>query len=429
MGREIVYCEGCGVSLREADFQKGKACEVENRPYCTPCAPVSASPPPTPVQAPPPPLTPRGAGKKVSTSRIPSQPGPTPRRAMPAAAPPKSNTTVIVGAVVGGIVLLILLVVAATGKPKPPPPKVEAPERPAPKFAEKTAFVPREAGTEPPSRRPSLVQKEPEALKEPTAEEKARKVGQFLETIRSMIAADKAFERRGEIEGMIAAAERSAGDRLPEVQALRALHAKAFEDAAKAACDALRSEAEKLWAEKSYAEAAAKALGVPEAFKASRPGLELRKLGEDYERRAEPAALKDREDALARWKAWKATCGEGMPKYHPVWGGREHVYETHPLEREVPAALERIVDVPAGKKTLLSFWVAPHAQGDWELRVLADGKELHRQSVGPPDSGWKAVKVDLSAWAGKTAALRLENAASGWSWEFAYWADLEIRSE
>ena len=39
MGREIVYCEGCGNSLREDDFDRGKARLLDNRPFCTECRP------------------------------------------------------------------------------------------------------------------------------------------------------------------------------------------------------------------------------------------------------------------------------------------------------------------------------------------------------------------------------------------------------
>jgi hypothetical protein len=36
------------------------------------------------------------------------------------------------------------------------------------------------------------------------------------------------------------------------------------------------------------------------------------------------------------------------------------------------------------------------------------------------------VRVDLSPLAGRKVALRLENRANGWSWEFAYWSDPKL---
>jgi len=39
------------------------------------------------------------------------------------------------------------------------------------------------------------------------------------------------------------------------------------------------------------------------------------------------------------------------------------------------------------------------------------------------------VTVDLTPLAGQKVTLRLENAATGWSWEFAHWAGIEVKSE
>jgi hypothetical protein len=41
-------------------------------------------------------------------------------------------------------------------------------------------------------------------------------------------------------------------------------------------------------------------------------------------------------------------------------------------------------------------------------------------------SAWREVRIDLSQYAGKKVKLRLENAANGWSNEFAHWADIKI---
>src|SRR5262245_43857661 len=46
MGREIVYCEGCGQRLTENDFERGKAQEHDGRPFCSKCRPVTEVPPP-----------------------------------------------------------------------------------------------------------------------------------------------------------------------------------------------------------------------------------------------------------------------------------------------------------------------------------------------------------------------------------------------
>lgn len=412
MGREIVYCEGCGVSLREVDFEKGKAREIDHRHFCVSCRP----PDPSPSKA---------ALPKVSSRKTPVVEPPSTRRH--GAAPSRSNAALLAGIAAGGLALLALLIAAlSSGRREvlPAPPSRPELARPEPARSP-TPPPPEQAG-----RRPAPVLREPEVLREPTPQEKNAKLDAFIADIRAMIAADKDFARRAETEGMIAAAEKTAGPRLADVQALRTLHAKTFDDAAKAACGAVRADAERLWAEKRFAEAVARAGEVPKPFESTTHAAELRKLAESLEKRAAEAAAKEAEEAQARWKAWKIDTSPDEPKgILPSYGGRPHVMQTHPYSREKPATLDRTVDVPAGKKTTLSLWVAPDAQGDWELRVLADGKELHRRTVGPQGSGWKRVVVDLAPLAGKRAALRLENAANGWSWETGYWSDLEILSE
>lgn len=413
MGREIVYCEGCGLSLREVDFEKGRAREIDHRPWCATCRPPAAA------AAPP---------SKSSIPRILAASSSTPRRAVPAASA-RSNLPVILGAAGGGLLLVVIVAAAASsGRPRPSPVERTAtvPEPPRPAPEERRAAVP-----PPPVRRPAAQQREPEALQAPTEQERGAKLDAFLAQIRGMIAEDRKFERRAEIEGMIAAAEKTAGARLADVRAVRELHAKTFDDAAKAACDRARAEAVRLWEEKKRTEAVARTDEIPAVFRATRPAEDLRKWAQDLERRAAEAAVREREEAMARWKAWKVESGDDVPggKILESHGGRPCVLQTHPDARDKSAWLERTVDVPAGKKSTLSLWVAPDAQGDWELRVLADGKELHKQLIGPKGSGWRHVVVDLTPLAGKRPVLRLENAPNDWAWEFGYWSDVEVRSE
>jgi hypothetical protein len=334
---------------------------------------------------------------------------------------------------VGLIVVVVAL--ASSGRPRPAP--VEPPP-PAPRAV--AAAPPAEARKAPepaPARRAPAELREPGALKAPTDQEKSARFDAFVAQIRSMIDQDKTGQRRAEIEGMIAAAEKSPGARAADLQAIRAQHAKAFEEAAKAACETARQESDRLWAEKKYAEAIERARQLPEAFHATRPAQELLKRAEELEKgmaaaeaRDREAEAKRREEALARFRAWKIdSTGSEESGFLASHRGRSHVYQTHPHARDKAASLERAVDVPAGKKTTLSFWVAPDAKGDWELRAYADGKELVKQPVGPPGADWKRVELNLTPYAGKRTVIRLENAATGWAWEFGYWADLEVRSE
>ena len=139
----------------------------------------------------------------------------------------------------------------------------------------------------------------------------------------------------------------------------------------------------------------------------------------------EPARL------AALWSDWKITSSTeaGATGLLPTYGDRANVYMTHPLGRGVPATLEREVDVPAGKKTKLSFWVSCHQQGDFELRVVADGKELIKEVIGPKGSGWREKSIDLTPFAGRRIALRLEDFPNDWDWEQAYWSDLKVVSD
>lgn len=119
---------------------------------------------------------------------------------------------------------------------------------------------------------------------------------------------------------------------------------------------------------------------------------------------------------------------EGANNKLPEYLGKRNVLMTHPFDEEKPATIERTIDVPAGKRTVLVFEVASHDQGDWELRVYAAGKLLKKQVIGHDGARWKEVSVDLSPFAGSKVPVRLENKANNWDWEFGYWSDLRLTS-
>jgi len=125
MGRSIVYCDKCGLLLKEEDFRQGKASTADNRSYCAACRPTGTSTSLPKVPAAPP----------VSTTRLPKQPGQESRRILVAPPPPpasyapapKSNTPMIVGAGVAAVVVVGILFAMMSGG-SPPPPRVETPE-------------------------------------------------------------------------------------------------------------------------------------------------------------------------------------------------------------------------------------------------------------------------------------------------------------
>ena len=135
-------------------------------------------------------------------------------------------------------------------------------------------------------------------------------------------------------------------------------------------------------------------------------------------------------ESVALWNPdWRVNCApfEGAPKKIVEFAGRKNVLMTHPKDRTTPATLERTLEIPAGQPAL-TLAVAADAQGDWELRVFADGQLLHKQLVDHGGDRWKQVRVDLSKFAGKKVALRLENFPNNWSNEFGYWGDLEVKA-
>jgi hypothetical protein len=134
-------------------------------------------------------------------------------------------------------------------------------------------------------------------------------------------------------------------------------------------------------------------------------------------------------ESLALWAPeWQLVCPEfeEAPAKLPEFAGRSNVLLTHPVDERTPAALVRTLTLPASGRANLKFSVAAHEQGDWELRVKAEGEVIHRQIVSHDGERWKAVQIDLSQFANRRIVLRLENAANNWSYEFGYWANLRL---
>ena len=132
---------------------------------------------------------------------------------------------------------------------------------------------------------------------------------------------------------------------------------------------------------------------------------------------------------------WKITnCGTEMdPGLRAEWSGRKTVLVTHPLDENTGCVLSKNVKVPARKKTTLRLVVGHDPQGDFDLIVRANGKELLRQPVSKATATsepWLVQEVDLSAFAGKQAVkIEIVNQPSGWSFEAAYWAEIAVVSE
>ena len=151
-------------------------------------------------------------------------------------------------------------------------------------------------------------------------------------------------------------------------------------------------------------------------------------------RKAQSAAKVDIAAAVAKFApGWKvADCGSDMdPGLRDEALGRKNVLVTHPFSTDVPCVLRRKVSLPAGKKARLRLVVGHHPKGDWQLAVKVAGKELLSRTIGKKTTkeGWVTVTADLSSCAGKSVEIAMENRASGWLFEAAYWGEIAVESE
>ncbi len=127
---------------------------------------------------------------------------------------------------------------------------------------------------------------------------------------------------------------------------------------------------------------------------------------------------------------WKgAKCGFDMsPGFYKEQLGRENVLLTHPLDASTPCILTRTLELPSNSPKLV-LTVGHHPDGDWDLIVKANGKQLLKTTIGPDSctDGWTNLEVDLSEFAGKETKLELINQPTGWKFEAGYWAKIEIK--
>jgi putative heme-binding domain-containing protein len=134
-------------------------------------------------------------------------------------------------------------------------------------------------------------------------------------------------------------------------------------------------------------------------------------------------------ESISLWNPeWKVNAPdfERTPVNNADFHGRGNVLLMHPFTKDKPCSLERTMKLAPGKPHKLSVTVAAHDQGDWELRVKVNAQEVKKSTVGHDGERWKTITVDLSEYAGKEVALRVEGAANGWSNEFGYWGEVKV---
>lgn len=120
--------------------------------------------------------------------------------------------------------------------------------------------------------------------------------------------------------------------------------------------------------------------------------------------------------------------GEGGVVFHRQFRNRTAM-QTHPKDQGKACQLIRDVTLPAGKSASLAMKVSHHPHGDWQLRVLVDGKVLADEVISSATVArdeWKDIQVDLTAYAGQQVRLVIENRANNWANEWAYWHDVRL---
>jgi hypothetical protein len=256
MGREIVYCEGCGKRLTEKDFSRGKAQDHDNRPFCSTCRPVTAPPPPPQPSAAERRATERrnatGVRRRGATERIPLAQPPPPRGA--ARDLGGSRIALYVG---GGLAGLVLIVVAVANHETPehasPVTKAPLEHRPSPheiaeqRLRELEAFAgpasdPQAVLTRCEQLRPSLrdtaletrlLKIEAEARERQKEHERAVELDRSLAVIRTIITEDPTYARHSEVEAQLESALKKAGPRHAEVEKLQSEYRQLWEEESK----------------------------------------------------------------------------------------------------------------------------------------------------------------------------------------------------
>lgn len=266
MGRETVYCEGCGKRLSETDFDRGRAQDHDHRPFCSDCRPIVAPPP---VPAPPPDRkaterrTASGSTRR-RTERIPFVQPASGTRRRPAEGGSSTRVAWAVGGVGAALVVVVAAVMSGRGSRPAPTPETSVAatdgseqrlrdlEAFAATAADPEAILVRcdqaRAGFRGTALEPRFRQVEARALERLKETDRSAELDRSLASIRKIIQDDPGCVRRLEVEILFEAALKTAGTRSGEVQKLQEEYRGRREEAAK------RQEAERKEAARKAAE-------------------------------------------------------------------------------------------------------------------------------------------------------------------------------
>jgi hypothetical protein len=258
------------------------------------------------------------------------------------------------------------------------------------------------------------------------ARDRDKMVDETIEKVRGYMINDRGYHRQAEVMAFLKKALENAGPRKPDLEKAQAEYLAGIERAAKEEYDRLRGQVDTQARLSRFDEAVKLIDTYPEQFRSTPHWNDLRALRQDIEvRRGD----EDMRKVPSEWGVWRVSSGidnnsEGAPRLLPEHGGRKRAFMIHPLDGNNGGSLEAERSIPAGKRVTLTFWVCSHPKGDFELRVIVDQVEKVKLAIGPQ---WKQVTVDLTSYAGKTILIRLEDRPTGWSNEYAYFADVQLK--
>ena len=125
-------------------------------------------------------------------------------------------------------------------------------------------------------------------------------------------------------------------------------------------------------------------------------------------------------------------CGNASePGLKADWAGKKNVLVTHPVSASLPVVMSKKIEVPARRKMKLNLLVGRHKDGDWNLVVKLDGKQVIKQNIDATSApeGWAEIPVDLSTFSGKAVTVEITHSATGWNHEEAYWGGFTPKLE
>jgi hypothetical protein len=126
--------------------------------------------------------------------------------------------------------------------------------------------------------------------------------------------------------------------------------------------------------------------------------------------------------------AWRvAACGHHMePGLRSVHNGRTNVLMLHPVSRTSPALLTAELAIPLTAHPRLQIDMASHERGDSLLKLVVD-RQTVLEALIDTNGNWRTEWVDLTSYAGRRCAIRLELHANDWDHEAVYIDRIAIR--